>query len=184
MIYDNADDTSFLHHALPRYGNGSVLITSRDPDVISMAACESCAVHPLEEDAAASLFSQVADYSGEAAEQDLVAKSMAQRLGGLPLAIVQVANAITQAMVPLHGILSFYDENLEAINASQIDLGGYERTLATVWECTLRSLSGQSRHLANIFCLLDPDAIDEKLLTEGAKVEGSELFRFMQYMNR
>lgn len=100
-------------------------------------------------------------------------------VGGLPLAISQIANFISLRKLPLKDFPALYERNSAQIDARKGRSSRYEHAVSTVWEISLSRLSGPASHLLNLLAFLNPDVIDEKMLTEGAsKVEDMD-FEFL-----
>jgi hypothetical protein len=116
----------------------------------------------------------------EAEENERVSgRSVAVRLGGLPLALTQMAGIIDRKALSFAEFLRVFEEEdvrsklfKTQIGGSKIRMG-YEHTLDTVW--ALEKLSKSSSILLDALSLLDQDGIPETILqctSPGIHAEG------------
>ena len=167
MIFDNADDLDILGHAWPSNSQGSILVTSRNPNIAFNPAAGGSQVQPLNDtEGACLLLSLLKVDSGSEANQEL-AREVAHTLGSLPLALAQIAGFINQRKVPLKSFLPLYQRNASKIVSKKTGITGYDHTLSTVWEMSLSKLSGPARTLQQILAFFDPEKVDEEVLKEG-----------------
>ena len=182
IVFDNVDDLKVLDkNYWPEKGIGSILITSRDPlakhhfngphvvtdgcDVVEFSALE--AANLMQELTKANPLHNTV-HNGRDSLGDVT-----ELLGGLPLAIAQMAGIIADLR------LSSYDEFIKLYKEAgaktlyryqdkENRLGklGYNRMLSTVWALGL--LKKEPLSLFRVISLLDPDRIPEFILTTGA----------------
>ena len=98
LIFDNVDDLDVIESYIPRGGNGSVLITSKDPAAKSrfFENGDGVDLDPLSADEAATLLERLVvgtDEGLDRSEQDAFA-TLASTSGGVPAAIVHMAESI------------------------------------------------------------------------------------------
>lgn len=96
-----------------------------------------------------------------------IARDITSVLGGLPLALSQIGGFIVQRKVPLQKFLALYERNSASVDSRKAMSMNYDRTLTTVWEMSLSSLSGSAEVLHLLLAFLNPDMIHESLLAEG-----------------
>lgn len=169
IIFDNADDPALLTDYWPQ-GNGSVLITSRDPLAKSLFSMRTSGVdlHPLTTDEGASLIMQLTSESSDEADpatKELAAR-ITDRLGGIPLAISQMTGIIRRQDLTLAEFMDLYEDRKEhgSLHNTRFELAArYPHTVSTVW--ALDELK-EGRRLLNLIAFFDPDTIDEELLRE------------------
>ena len=185
MIFDNVDDPSILREYWPAEGMGSILVTSRDPLAKGRAFRMTAGVvlQPFEEKDAAQLLvelieddSEDDDDDDDEADQDTnqtipsEAIAIAKRLGGLPLALTQMAGVINHQNLSYKEFISLYDQEQSLGRLHALNLGvqdtGYKHTLASVW--ALDRLGRGASLLLDVISLIDPDRIQEDVLTGGA----------------
>ncbi|KAI0553925.1 tetratricopeptide repeat domain-containing protein [Xylaria curta] len=168
LIFDNADDPMILADYWPQ-GSGSILITSRDPLAKSMFIRKPSGLDlgPLTQQDSLCLFNHLTPTSDES-END-TAQRIADALGGVPLAISQMAGII-------------YRQDLTFLYETKFDtnLITYRHSLSTVW--TFEKLKPQARQLLELCSFLDPDAVEEDLLIVafGEMLRGTEQFKKIQ----
>ena len=161
IVFDNADKPDLLRDFWPVSGNGSVLVTSRDPLTKTyLHSTSGIDLQPfMREDAALSLEKLTAtdDCSRADHETSLV---LCDRLGGFPLALVHVA-ALT-----LKEMLEEYDERtINPALYNSTEMSPHDKcahTLSTVWP--IEDLSETAQLLLNVIAFLNPDAIAESIL--------------------
>lgn len=116
LIFDNADDLDLIANYIPRGGNGSILITSRDPAAKDRFFENGSGVDldPLSAGEAATLLQRLVVGSDEGldrAEQDAFA-TLASTSGGVPAAITQMAESIRNESEPIQGCTDLYTSDM------------------------------------------------------------------------
>ena len=117
-----------------------------------------------------SAFKNTRSYDQPAADE--TSKAIAGQLGGIPLAIVQMAAIIRRQNLSLKEFFDLYKEgaNLHALHQFRIGAQrGYEHSLASVW--TLDELSPGALVLLDVLSFLDLDAIQEEIILAGLQQE-------------
>jgi hypothetical protein len=165
LIFDNADDPTILADHWPQ-GSGSILITSRDPSAKSMFARTPSGLDlgPLTEQDSLALFHHLTT-TADGAEDD-TARQISDALGGVPLAISQMAGIIRRQGLTLSEFFELYKDHEQHANLYKIkfdtNLMTYRHTLSTVW--AFEKLKPEARQLLELISFLDPDAIGEDML--------------------
>ncbi|KAL7897244.1 P-loop containing nucleoside triphosphate hydrolase protein [Trichoderma sp. SZMC 28014] len=165
LIFDNADDPMILADYWPQ-GSGSILITSRDPLAKSMFTRRPLGLNlaPLSEKDSLNLFNHLTSVSNDA-EGDM-ARKITHVLGGVPLAISQMAGIIRRQDLTLSEFLELYADREEhaSLYETKFDtnLITYRHSLSTVW--AFEKLKPPARQLLELVSFLDPDVIGEDLL--------------------
>jgi hypothetical protein len=164
IVFDNADDPQILPDYWPIQGSGSVLITSRDPLSKSIFSTKPSGIdlEPLSDEDGAQLLKRLTDEE----DSEHVAEDIAQVLGGLPLAISQMAGVIRRQELKLSEFLESYNDATEraSLFGSKFPLGHsmYPHTISSVW--VLDSLKPATRILLQVMAFLDPDCMQENVL--------------------
>lgn len=179
MIFDNADDLGLLRHVWPANGTGSVLLTSRDLGAASTVAANGLNLQPFDESVGANTFLQLLGVTCPSDEEKLEACKITQVLGGLPLALDQMAGFIKHRRMRIHDFLPLYQRNAAKIHARRHEFSDYTHTLATVFTMGLSSLSGSAQHLQNLVAFLEPDAIPESIFLDGGHLIDDPEFEFL-----
>lgn len=169
LVFDNADDPMILADYWPQ-GSGSILITSRDPLAKSMFTSRPSGLDlgPLTQQDSLSLFNRLTAISSE--EEDGTAQQISAALGGVPLAISQMAGIIRRQDLTLSEFFELYTDREEhaSLYETKFDtnLVTYRHSLSTVW--AFEKLKPKARQLLELISFLDPDVIGEDLLLEAS----------------
>ncbi|CAH0023169.1 unnamed protein product [Clonostachys rhizophaga] len=163
LVFDGADDVSHLSPFWPSAKKGCIIITSRSPKIayypmVTGGARLDCF---SEEDGA-----QVLSRISEDLHDYELAKQISRRLGGLPLAIAQVASIIASRSITLADFLEKYDQSGPEVveRSDNYATSGYRGDLATVWNLQFSRLSAVSQSLMEVLSLLHPDYIQLDVL--------------------
>ncbi|KAM0259424.1 hypothetical protein ACHAQJ_003318 [Trichoderma viride] len=165
IVFDNVDNLDVLSEFWPGLGRGSVLVTSRDPQAkLNMHIRDGIQLSSLSVGNTLQLLQQLT-HSPAIPSQEKAIEALANRLGGLPLAINQIAGIYRQLRCSYTDFVELLDKKgIATTFQTTIDLGkGHEsQSLATIW--ALDRLASPTRALLQVICLLDPDEIPEELL--------------------
>jgi hypothetical protein len=168
LVFDNLDDLNILHDFWPSDSPGSILITSHDPLAKTHLAGDGTHLKGFNTEEATEFLLKLT-HREEEVEERSSGNKVAVRLGGLPLALTQMAGVIARRDLSFSEFLQVYDEesshkdlfNLQFPYAS--DRSGYQHTLASVW--ALETLN-ESATLLDILSLFDSDGIQERILDD------------------
>lgn len=172
LVFDNVEDLDMLDEHWPAYGSGSILITSRDPLVKSYGYSprRGLSMPPLDTSEGERLLIKLTGRRKLSSEKRESVTAIAEILGDLPLAIVQMAGVITRQDLTFSEFLLRYQEESAHAGLFNLKLGpskaraGYEYTIASVW--ALDYLEEGSQALLQAMSLLDLDSIPEYILEE------------------
>ncbi|RDW60544.1 hypothetical protein BP6252_11927 [Coleophoma cylindrospora] len=161
LIYDGVQDPDILNDYWPYDGPGSVLITSRNP----FSWARSLPLLPFTSDEAIAFLLMLTNRNISDIERESVTKVSA-RLGGLPLALTQMASIIVTKQLSFSQFLDSYNERESQRELLQLQTElkslSYEHTVASVW--AFENLK-HGRELLNVMSMIDPDGIPERLFT-------------------
>ena len=163
LVFDNTDDPEELEEYWPLDGPGCVLFTSRDPLAkhSNYLATNGIDLKPFSIDEGRKFLEKLT-------MKDEDGRSVVKALGGFPLALTQMAGVIVRRDLSFDEFTKTYheEEGREELLKFRLSQGkrrsGYEHTVASVW--ALESLK-HSRTLLEILSFLDPDGIQETILT-------------------
>jgi len=165
IVFDNADDIDVIGDYWPLDGPGSVLLTSRDP--LGPNWITSINVEPFSAEEATEYLIKLTNREDDSEDRES-ALDVAKRLGGLPLAISQMAGIIVRRDLQFAEFLAACDEKESQEDFLTSNSGGiirrgsdYGHNLASVW--ALESLK-HGRALLDVLSLFDPDGITERTL--------------------
>ena len=168
IIFDNADEQYNLTDYWPLQGGGSVLITSRDPLAKSFFTAQPSGIdlEPFNDEDGASLLMKMTHSDGKDPEH--YAERIAQSLGGLPLAISQMAGVIRRQDLRLSEFIESYEDASEQAELHRekhlVGKSNYPYSVSTVW--AFESLSPATSMLLGTLAFLDPDAIPEHIFAD------------------
>ncbi|KAI9653617.1 MAG: hypothetical protein M1821_006964 [Bathelium mastoideum] len=167
LILDNADDPDLLDDFWPNTGGGAVLVTTRNPVARDSIYIQSTIDVPVMTTEVAGRF--IKQRSGREQERNscMLCAHIADTLGGLPFAIVQMAMIIRRRHLSLKDFIEYYEEDAKRLQETSIRGLTYNQTLASVW--AVEQLSPIASSLLKVLSVLDPDQIPEELLTEGSR---------------
>jgi tetratricopeptide (TPR) repeat protein len=165
LIFDNADTPETLIDYWPVSSSGSILVTSRDPLSKTTPSIASMTVdlNPMLAGDGVQLLQRLSD---RAQDVDL-ASEICERLGGLPLAISQMAAIIRYQYLTFADFLEKYDNDLnrKKLLAHEEEKGRREEArgnASTIW--AVDRLDQPPRILMQVCSMLDPDGIEERIL--------------------
>lgn len=171
LIFDNADDPITLADYWPQ-GSGSILVTSRDPLSKTMFTRRPSGLDlgPLSQEDSLSLFNHLTTVPNE--PEVHTARQISDAIGGIPLAISQMAGIIRRQELTLSEFLELYMDHEEhaSLYETKFDtnLITYRHSLSTVW--AFGKLKPQSQQLLELISFLDPDSIGEDLLQASVEI--------------
>lgn len=171
LIFDNADNLDVIIDYVPYHGNGSVLVTSRDPFAKEHFFSDGTGVdlEPLSTDDSASLLRTLiakTEASQTSDEKD-ASVELATHLGGLPLAMTQMAGFIRRRHLSIREFVILYANDAryaeihDVGNATQERRYGY--TLATAYN--FQGLSPSTTRLLQLLAFMNPDRVQEYIFT-------------------
>lgn len=165
IVFDNADDPDILLPYKEIADKGAVLITSRNPLAKKGFSSSTITVdlQTFDENDAGKFLQQLTDKK----DQDDEAQVIGNRLGGLPLAITQMAGLIRLQFLSFGEFLEMYDEPLEEAEIHEKELQPLRQTargnISSIW--AIEKLSDHARALIEILAFLDPDRIQDTVLS-------------------
>lgn len=165
LIYDNASGPQELRPYLPQAGCHHILITSCNPNWLGVA--ELHGLDPLSPvESVEFLLKRTGTSDSEAA------KALADTLGDLPLALEQAGAYIEETSCGLLGYLELYKtRGTELLRIRGEIVNEHPDPVATTWDISFKRIKMTNPSAAELlrFCaFLQPDAIPEELITEGA----------------
>jgi tetratricopeptide (TPR) repeat protein len=172
LIVDNADTDEgarAVTERLPRLQAGHVIVTSRI--AVWPAGVKTREVLPIGLESAARFLldrtAQRRQVSGDDAE---AAGKLAEKLGGLPLALEQAAAYIGYHRITLRQYLAEWEQSGTVLDWYDPRAMRYPRSLAVTWQTTIERLSPGARALLRLAAHLAADPIPVEMLARGAKI--------------
>ncbi|KAF2261850.1 hypothetical protein CC78DRAFT_535308 [Lojkania enalia] len=163
IIFDNADDPSFLPSFWPSSIRGSVLITSRNLNARDVnLAKDGIHLKAFSDDAGSEFLCSMLDEGQTKSDTDKEAiQSLARYFGGLPLALRQAGTFMTRKSISPSQFKHLYQQRFEEIE--MLEVADYEKTVADTWAISSSTLTEDARILLDTLSLLDPDSIPTEL---------------------
>jgi len=172
LIFDNADDISLLPPYMPRYGNGSILLTTRTQAVGSLGIAIDVEKMGFQEGAhlllrRAQRLQSLSDDETSAAELLVVA------LDHFPLALEQAGAYIEETGCTFAHYLHLYQTHRITLLARRgVQSTNYPDSVATTWLLSFQNVqraNPAAAQLLQVCAFLAPDHIPEELLRDGAE---------------
>lgn len=168
LIFDNADKPDILQDCWPISSNGSILVTSRDPLSRSSpsAAQHYVELEPFTSKEAATFLRRLSHNDRE----EEISFQVAEKLGGLPLAISQMAAIIRYQYLSYSDFLERYEDDPDREKLLGFEAGATRQeargNLASIFAVEL--LETPAKSILQVCSMLDSDCIQERIFLEGA----------------
>ncbi|KAJ8133596.1 hypothetical protein O1611_g23 [Lasiodiplodia mahajangana] len=167
LVFDNVEDPSVLRDYWP-FGNvGCILVTTRDARTSDYLSSQSHVSHitldKLDLAPALELFLLLSHTTPNEINTEN-ASVIVDKLGGLPLAIEHAAAYIHGKGMTLNEFLSLYGHTLLDKHGNDTRSRSWSYEVATSW--ALGSLSAAAYSLLSVCSFLDPDGVQDSILTE------------------
>lgn len=165
IVFDNADSPDLLQDYWPLSSNGSILVTSRDPLSKNSPSIAYRAIDlpPLEDHEGAELLRRLSHVTDE----EEVSVKIAIKLGGLPLAISQMAAVIRYQYLSFTEFYERYEDEHDRRELHSFDAviprPEARGNIASIW--AVEQLGNHAACLLEICAMLDPDRIQERLFS-------------------
>jgi tetratricopeptide (TPR) repeat protein len=181
LILDNADDLELAADFLPLASSGHILLTTRAQFTGTIA--NSIEVEKMAQAEGALLLLRRAKKlaAGAPLEQApaidrSLAEAIVRELGGLPLALDQAGAYIEETNCGLSGYLNLYRTRRKDLLQRRSKLRTeHPEPVATTWSLSFQKVeqaNPAAAELLRLCAFLDPDAIPEDIITEGAAETG------------
>jgi len=185
LILDNADDLELAADFMPLESSGHILLTTRAQ--FTGAIANSLEVEKMEQDEGSLLLLRRAKKLAPSAPLEQapatdrsLAEAIVKELGGLPLALDQAGAYIEETNCGLSGYLDLYRTHRKDLLQRRSKLRSeHPEPVATTWSLSFQKVEQANPAAADLLRLcafLDPEAIPENILTEGAS-EGGPLLQ-------
>ena len=179
LVLDNLDDMNVVEGLnLPRpQDRGHILITTRNPNAHGMLA-EGLEVALLDSDAAVKLLIATSAVSVDQSNSDRInseALEIVEKLGELPLAIVQAGAYIREVLHDTHSYLEAYNHEhhrKKLLNRKPDGIWYYKYTVRTTWLMSfakIKEMDAAAARLLQLFSYLNPDDILLEFLQDGCE---------------
>lgn len=178
LIFDNVESMTSLDDYWPTGGRGSVLITSRNQNLIQSPILTFLVLRCFTmEEGTCFLLNNISAAAKNSKEARLDAAQICSACGGLPLALSQVIRyirSLNTSIADARKLCSFpelfINANSELNQLNQPDYY-HQLNLSLLWEQSLQSLNPGCLILAKYLAHLDPDGITDEFLKSNWNAE-------------
>ncbi|KAK4149078.1 P-loop containing nucleoside triphosphate hydrolase protein [Chaetomidium leptoderma] len=165
LVFDNVERDDLLNDIWPATGQGSIIVTSRNPSTASKRATTVLALSSFPTNTRREILQSLSGLDFADTQEMAAADAICELTGGFPLAIVQISNFMRD------GGLS-YGSALEALNGSAQKVytksrlpAEYGQTGFIACENSLRGLSPEATALLSLLVFFAPESIPERFIT-------------------
>lgn len=173
LIFDNAEDPALLDAYWPKGANGSIIVTTRNPDIARLFAISRIELGPFNKTESREFLVKLV-YSEDAEQVDFnesasnAADQIASALGHLPLALDLVGSYAAATGMTLPRFLEVHCEFdrrfiFQGSTSLHWDAQAYQRSLNNTFTFNLEFMDPISRLLIDIVAFLDPDGVPTTL---------------------
>lgn len=171
LIFDNADDLSWVQEYFPQQGNGSILLTTRANAVSSLAT--SVEVEKMGLIEGTHLLLRRAQRFVQPSDEEInEAGNIVVTLDYFPLALEQAGAYIEETECSLSNYLQLYQTHRSVLLARRgVQSTNYPDSVATTWSLSFHKVqqaNPAAAELLRLCAFFSPDHIPEELLTNGA----------------
>ncbi len=178
LIFDNVDDLNVLEEFWPTTGLGAVLITSRDSLAKNQIYTVSNGIDLLPFSASDAVhFLNTLTRAPRQPTQEAYAAEVADRLGGLPLLITQMAGVMARLRLSYSDFIELYNASgIEQIGMTGSAMSTPQQVYSISYKLGFDGLAPASFALLSLIAMLDPDRIPETILTNACSKGGVDDF--------
>ena len=163
LIFDNVDSIEALKQYWPTGCHGSVIVTTRNPNVARFYGITHFEVPVFtREQSIRFLFDINATAERTDALEHQTADAIAARLGELPLALDQTGSYANSTSISYRVFLRHYldfDQRLLFEDTLSNKLPTYQMSIKTTWTMRLAQMDSNARELMETLVLMDPDGV-------------------------
>ncbi|MEM9806930.1 MAG: tetratricopeptide repeat protein [Cyanobacteria bacterium P01_D01_bin.56] len=183
LIFDNADNPTFLKPWIPNNPEGKILITSRASVFLDIDIASPLALEPLSTEEGTEMLFKRTEYAPTDAERAAAAE-LTLELGGLPLALEQASAYMRRQRMSIDEYLRFYRKQglslLRKAKAPPKNYKHHESPVFKTWQINfdaVRDESLESSELLEFSSFLAPDDIPYRILINGSPNLGGNLLK-------
>ncbi|KAK2596204.1 hypothetical protein QQS21_006352 [Conoideocrella luteorostrata] len=162
LIFDNVDSHDILDDCWPISKHGAVLVTTRDVLIATLPIDQGLEVNEFDNDEGAEFLLHLATKRRRVKGEFEAARQVASQLGGLPLALNQMAaliNAKNYSIQEFGVMYSKHEKRFHRERKSGWKYLGYQHTLNTVWEISFTNLGDDARACLGVLSFFSPDSV-------------------------
>ena len=166
IIFDNLDRAEVMQEFWPGSGHGSVIITTRNPELGRSFAQEHIEVPLFTKAESLDFMMDINPYADrENHEELMVTGDVTTRLGHLPLTLNHIGTFVRTTASSYRNFIRHYDD-FDTNLLFEYDEPGpsYQTPVRSTWTKVLMDMDASAKSLAELLVLFDPDDIPIELL--------------------
>lgn len=167
LVFDNVDNFEVLESFWPATGIGAVIITSRDPVAKTQkynTTKHGVDLQPFSKREAAAFMQALTPWNPQAGQEKYL-EDIADKLGGFPFLISQMAGVMERFRQSYTQFISMFEESgIKHVNKTESSRSQSEQMFSISSRLGLDGLKAKSLGLLQMVSLLDPDRVPEKIL--------------------
>ena len=172
LVFDNADDTSFVKKFLPQSPKGHILLTSRARVFDALEITRLVEMEEMSPNEAKSFLLKRTGRADLHRSELEALEELVHELGYLPLALEQAGAYINTNNSSFKDYLASYNKRgLKLLEKSPIDNSRYPKSISTTWLMNFEEVKKKSEVSADILfasAFLNPLEIPEEIFYKGA----------------
>ncbi|GAW26878.1 putative pfs domain-containing protein [Rosellinia necatrix] len=183
LVFDNVDSHDVLDNCWPVSKHGAVLVTTRDEVIATLPIDTGLEVSEFDVEDGADFLLHMAPKRRRTAGEREAALGVAGELGGLPLALNQMAaliNARNCTIADFGAMYAKHEHRLHKQRKSGWKYLGYEHGLDTVWELSFENLGEEARSCLGVLSFFAADLIPSDVFRTTTSAELPERLRFCE----
>ena len=168
LIFDNVNTHDALKNCWPASKHGEVLETTRDVLVASLPIDHGFEVNEFDIEDGAKFLLHMARNRKSSDDGVDASKEVAKVLGGLPLALNQMAaliNARNCSNKEFPALYARYNRQLHKQKKSGWKYLGYQNSLDTVWEMSFKTIGSEAHACLGVLSFLSTDSVPSEGFT-------------------
>lgn len=166
LVFDNVDTHDALDNCWPASQHGAVLVTTRDVLIATLPIDTGLEVNEFDVNEGAEFLLHMARKRKHIDSELVVAREVTNMLGGLPLALNQMAALINARNWSISEFEAMYIKNDRRLHKQKKNgwkYLGYEHALDTVWDISFNSLGNEARACLGVLSFLSADSVPSEL---------------------
>lgn len=163
LVFDNADRPEVLEDYVDIEGPGSILVTSRDPQVCNVSShIVAVDLPPFTEEEALGFFKKSSRQSFKTEKDYDDCRGISRQLDGLPLALGQVAGVAKEQILTISNVREMLTDKSDRNRLFDVPSSRYQRgSLSSIFAFT--ELDTNSQFMAQVVSCFHPDHIEESI---------------------
>lgn len=182
-MFDNVDTHDALDECWPASKHGAVLVTTRDVLIATLPIDKGLEVNEFENNEGTDFLLHMAINRKRIDGELEAARQVANLLGGLPLALNQMAaliNARNYSVDEFRVMYIKHEQRLHKQKKSGWKYLGYQHSLDTVFEISFINLGDEARACLGVLSFLSADSVPSELFKSEEPGDLPELLSFCE----